>query len=90
MWRAALCRYWFYELVDMFRRISLTAVVLFVPEGEAQLVAGMALAFIAVSIHQVCTWVLSAIGGVAPQPRVLYSHDCNQLCATSAPVVRRL
>lgn len=46
-------RYWFYELVDMFRRVSLAPVAVFVDNGTAQLVVGMAFAFIAVCIHQV-------------------------------------
>ena len=46
-------RYWYYELVDMARRVSLTGVVLFSESAQAQLVIGMAVAFAAVCAHQV-------------------------------------
>ena len=45
--------YWYYELVEMARRVSLTAVVLFSDSTQAQLVIGMAVAFAAVCVHQV-------------------------------------
>ena len=69
--------YWYYELVEMARRVSLTAVVLFSDSTQAQLVIGMAAAFAAVCVHQVrlspslCGIVLDPTGTnqrVSPSP----------------------